>query len=314
MNTIQEKTIAEIDPAKPLKDFEPQHEFFVGIDSDGSAFDTMGIKQRECFCPWLIACFGLQPVAEAARECKEFADLFSRTRGANRHKTTKRIIAELLPEHPMTKARGFEIPQYPHYFVWVDDPKSLLSNDGLRQAIEKAANPEVKKELQLALTWSERVNWAIRETVKDVPPFPHVRRSLEKIKPLADVIVVSGTPDEALKREWQEHDIAKYAAVIAGQEMGTKTQHLEYAAKGRYEKNHVLMIGDAPGDMEAAKANEALFYPINPGGEIESWKSFCNEAFGKFISGEYAGEYEEKVIAKFDSYLPELPPWQQSNA
>jgi len=307
----KEKLMADIDPARPLKEFRPKHEFFVGIDSDGSAFDTMGIKQRECFCPWLIAFFGLQPVAQAARECKEFADLFSKTRGANRHKTTKRIIAELLPEHPMTKARGFEVPQYPHYFAWVDDPKSLLSNDGLRRAIENAADPETKRELQLALTWSERVNWAIGETVKCMPPFPHVRDSLEKIQPLADVIVVSGTPDEALKREWLEHDIAKYVEVIAGQEMGTKTQHLGYATKGRYEKNHILMIGDAPGDMKAAGANDALFYPINPGNEIESWKRFGDEAFDKFVNGEYAGQYEEKLIAEFDSYLPELPPWQQ---
>ena len=104
-----------------------------------------------------------------------------------------------------------------------------------------------------------------------MPPFPYVRQSLEKIQPLADVIVVSGTPDEALKREWEEHDIAKYVAVIAGQEMGTKTQHLGYATKNKYEKNHVLMIGDAPGDIKAARANDALFYPINPGNEIESW-------------------------------------------
>jgi len=307
----KEKMMVDFDPARPLKEFQPKHGFLVGIDSDGSAFDTMGIKQRECFCPWLIACFGLQPVAQAARECKEFADLFSRTRGANRHKTTRRIIAELLPEHPMTKARGFEVPQYPHYFAWVDDPKSLLSNDGLRQAIENAADPEAKKELQLALTWSERVNRAVEEIVKDMPPFPYVRQSLEKIQPFADIIVVSGTPKEALKREWQEHDIAKYAAVIAGQEMGTKTQHLEYAAKDRYEKNHTLMIGDAPGDMEAASANDALFYPINPGDEIESWKRFVDEAFDKFIDGEYAGEYEENLIAEFNSYLPEFPPWQQ---
>ena len=34
------------DPAKPLKEFQPKHTFFVGIDSDGSVFDTMGIKQR----------------------------------------------------------------------------------------------------------------------------------------------------------------------------------------------------------------------------------------------------------------------------
>lgn len=306
--------MAVSDPAKPLKEFRPKHEFFIGIDSDGSAFDTMGIKQRECFCPWLIALFGLQPVAQAARECKDFADLFSKTRGANRHKTTKRIIAELLPEHPMTKARGFEVPQYPHYFVWVDDPKSLLSNDGLKQAIDKSANPEAKQELQVALAWSERVNWAIEETVKGISPFPFVRQFLEKIQTIADVIVVSGTPNEALNREWEEHGIAKYVGIIAGQEMGTKTQHLGYATKGRYEKNHVLMIGDAPGDMKAARANEALFYPINPGNEIESWKRLYNEAFDKFINGEYAGEYEEKLIAQFDSYLPELPPWQQRNA
>jgi phosphoglycolate phosphatase-like HAD superfamily hydrolase len=307
-----EKAMADIDPAKPLKDFKPRHQFFVGIDSDGSVFDTMGIKQRECFCPWLIACFGLQPVAQAARECKEFADLFSKTRGANRHKTTKRIIAELLPEHPMTKARGFKVPQYPHYFAWVDDPESLLSNDGLKQAIERAADPEAKKELELALAWSERVNWAIGQIVKDMPPFGCVRQALEKMQPLADIIVVSGTPNEALRREWEEHDIAKYVKVIAGQEMGNKTQHLEYAAKGKYEKDHILMVGDAPGDMKAARVNDALFYPINPGNEAESWKRFCDEGFDKFINGEYAGRYEEKLTAQFDSYLPELPPWANS--
>ena len=304
--------MADGDPAQPLKKFKPKHEFFVGIDSDGSVFDTMGIKQRECFCPWLIAFFGLQPVAQAVRECKEFADLFSKTRGANRHITTKRIIAELLPEHPLTKAGGFEVPQYPYYFAWVDDPGSTLSNDGLKQAINEANDTEVKKELQLALAWSERVNWAIEEIVKGMPPFACVRQVLEKIRPLADVIVVSGTPYEALNREWEEHDIAKYVDLIAGQEMGNKAEHLEYAAKGRYEKDHILMIGDAPGDMNAARANDALFYPINPGNEIESWKRFCDEAFDKFINGEYAGRYEEELIAQFDSYLPELPPWMNS--
>ena len=303
--------MADVDPSQPLKDFKPEHNFFVGVDSDGCAFDTMGIKQRECFCPWLIGYFALQPVAQAARECKEFADLFSKTRGANRHKTTKRILSELLPNHPMTRARNFKVPQYRHYFAWVDSPSSLLSNDGLRQAIEKASDSEVKEELELALAWSERVNWAIEETVKDMPPFPFVRESLEKIRQVADVIVVSGTPCEALRREWEEHDIAQYAEIIAGQEMGNKAQHLEYATKGRYEKDHVLMIGDAPGDMEAAKANGALFYPINPGEEIESWKRFYDEAFDKFLNDEYTGEYEEKVISEFDNFLPELPPWER---
>jgi phosphoglycolate phosphatase-like HAD superfamily hydrolase len=297
------------DPAQPLKDFEPKHEFFVGIDSDGCAFDTMGIKQRECFCPWMIAYFGLQPVAQAARQCKEFADLFSRTRGANRHKTVKRIIAELLPTHPMVLSRGFQVPDFPHYFAWVDDPDSTLSNDGLTQAIAKATDPQARTELEKALAWSERVNWAVGEIVKGMPPFPYVRESLETISTRADVIVVSATPGEALRREWQEHDTARYVAVIAGQEMGTKTQHLSYATKDRYEENRVLMVGDAPGDLKAAKANSALFYPINPGREVESWKRFHDEAFDKFIAGRYAGAYEAGLIAEFDACLPERPPW-----
>lgn len=297
------------DPAKPLKDLQPKHRFFVGIDSDGCAFDTMGIKQRECFCPWMIAFFGLQPVAQAARECKDFADLFSKTRGANRHKTIKRIIAELLPTHPIVKQYGFKVPSFSHYLKWVDDPNSLLSDAGLTAAIEKATDPEARKELQMALEWSKRVNWAIGETVKDMPPFPFVRESLQEVQPVADAVVVSATPCEALAREWEEHDIAQYVRVIAGQEMGTKVQHLAYATKGKYEKDHVLMIGDAPGDMKAARGNDALFYPINPGHEVASWKRFHDEAFDRFLAGTYAGEYEKQLIAQFDAYLPENPPW-----
>jgi len=302
--------MTEFDPAKPLKDFKPKKKFFVGIDSDGCAFDSMGIKQRECFCPWMIAYFGLQPVAWAARQCKEFADLFSKTRGANRHKTIKLILAELLPAHPMVKARSFKVPQFPHYFAWVDDPKSLLSNEGLKQAIDAATNADVRSELEYILKWSEQVNRAVKEIVKDVPPFPFVRESLEKIAASADAIVVSGTPGEALAREWEEHNIAKYVHVIAGQEMGKKSEHLAFAARGKYEPDKILMIGDAPGDMKAAKANDALFYPINPGDEEKSWQRFHDEAFDRFINGQYAGSYEEKVIAEFDEYLPERPPWE----
>jgi len=193
--------MSDNDPTRPLKELQPTKEFFVGIDSDGCVFDSMGIKQRECFCPMLIGYFGLQPVALAARECKEFADLFSKTRGANRHKTSVRIIRDLLPGHPMVRERGFKVPRYPHYFKWVDDPDSLLSNDGLRQAIDKAEG-EAREELQLVLKWSLRVNEMVTEIVRDLPPFPHVRESLEKIRGKADVIVCSATPNEALQREW----------------------------------------------------------------------------------------------------------------
>jgi phosphoglycolate phosphatase-like HAD superfamily hydrolase len=211
----------------------------------------------------------------------------------------------------MVRQRGFKVPQPKHYFAWVDDPKSVLSNDGLKKAIAEAKDPQVKKELERALDWSKKVNQAVTDIVRGIPPFPFVRESLKKIQPTADVIVVSATPGEALVREWDEHDIAKYVAVIAGQEMGTKAQHLEYATKGRYEKDHVLMVGDAPGDLKAARANEALFYPVMPRKETESWKRFYEEAFDRFIKGRFAGGYEKKLIAEFEACLPEKPEWEK---
>ena len=139
--------MTENDPAKPLKELKPTKKFFVGIDSDGCAFDTMGIKQRECFCPMMVGYFGLQPAAMAARQCKEFADLFSKTRGANRHKTIVRILTELLPNHPMVRQIDFKVPEFPHYIAWVNNPNSLLSNEGLEQAIENISDEAAKKEL-----------------------------------------------------------------------------------------------------------------------------------------------------------------------
>ncbi len=68
--------------------------------------------------------------------------------------------------------------------------------------------------------------------------------------------------------------------MIAGQEMGKKADHLRLAAAGKYPADHVLMIGDAPGDLKAARANGFLFFPVNPGAEDASWQRFFEEAMG----------------------------------
>ncbi len=46
------------DPAQALRELTPRHSFFVGIDSDGCAFDTMEIKHKECFIPNIISLLG----------------------------------------------------------------------------------------------------------------------------------------------------------------------------------------------------------------------------------------------------------------
>lgn len=298
-------------PARPLKDFQPQHSFFVGIDSDGCVFDTMAIKQQECFCQLMIACFGLQPVAQAVCECMDYAALLSRTRGANRHKTTKRVIAELLPGHPTVQRRGFRVPDFPHYFRWADDPRSRLSNAGLQRAIDRTADPAARRELELALRWSRQADAMIADRIRAIPPFPCVRESLEKIAVRADMAVISSASTESLAQEWAEHRIDRYVAVIAGQEMGTKVEQLAYTTKGKYDDHRVLMVGDSPGDLEAAKANGALFYPIVPGREALSWQRLCDRIFEGFLAGEYAGAWEAKQIDEFDRWFSESPSWQE---
>ncbi len=123
------------------------------------------------------------------------------------------------------------------------------------------------------------------------------------------MIVVSATPYEALKREWDEHSISEYVALIAGQEMGVKAEHLSIAAKGKYVADHIIMIGDSPGDLKAAESVDALFFPINPGYEEESWQKFLEQGIDKFLGSTYEGEYQDQLITEFDVLLPEDPPW-----
>ncbi len=291
------------DPQAPLKEFERRHDYFVGIDSDGCAFDTMEIKHKECFIPNIIKHWDLQAVSKYAREAAEFVNLYSKWRGINRFPALL-MAFDLLAERREVQRRGVKMPEVPSLRAWVES-EDKLGNPALKEAAEKTGDAVLRR----ALAWSEAVNAAIADMVRGVPPFPYLRESLEALSDRADVIVVSATPCEALQREWEEHDIAKCAAVIAGQEMGSKAEHLRLAAAGKYPEGHVLMIGDAPGDLKAARANEFLFYPIGPGGEEESWQRFREEAMGRFLSGSYAGEYEGKAIAEFEAVLPEVPPW-----
>lgn len=287
-----------------LDQFEPAHAFFVGIDSDGCVFDTMEIKHKECFIPQIISRWGLQSVSKYAREVAEFVNLYSRDRGVNRWPALIRTF-DLLRDRAEVKARGAAVPEAGpvREFIASGVP---LDNRNVKLLAEKTGDPILRQ----ALEWSEAVNLAIAEMVHDVPPFPHVRASLERLFETADLVVVSQTPTEALCREWEEHGIDRYAKLICGQELGTKAEHLQRATRGRYAPGRVLMIGDALGDLKAARAAGALFFPVNPGGEEESWRRFREEGIDRFLGGEYTAAYEQRLIAEFEACLPTTPPWK----
>jgi phosphoglycolate phosphatase-like HAD superfamily hydrolase len=294
-----------MDPKEILTNLKPEKEFFVGIDSDGCVFDTMEIKQKECFCPNFIKHFNLQGVQKYARETWEFVNLYSSNRGCNRFYAIIYAM-ELLAERKEVKARNFKLPDMGPVREWVNK-ETKLGNPALEKYAAQVNIPVINQ----ALAWSKGLNKSVEEMVFGMPTFPFVHESLKKLSPKADLMVVSQTPYEAIKREWEENKIDGFVRIIAGQELGTKSEHIKYGAVGKYPSEKILMVGDALGDMAAAKSNGALFFPINPGHEEDSWEQFYNEAIDKFFAGTYKGAYEDKLIEKFKSYLPELPPWKK---
>jgi phosphoglycolate phosphatase-like HAD superfamily hydrolase len=182
-----------------------------------------------------------------------------------------------------------------------DTPESVLLTASSRAAARYGGEPlriSVMLHRKGGTPWSDAELW----------PFPGVMDVLKMGKGNADMIVVSQTPLEALEREWKENNMTPYVRLIAGQEHGTKTEHIRFATEGKgYRKDCVLMVGDAPGDYKAARESGALFYPINPGDEQESWRNLHKVGLDRFLGGTYAGAYEEALIAEFENRLPEYP-------
>jgi hypothetical protein len=290
--------------AQPLVDFKPTKEFFAGIDSDGCAMDAMDIKHQECFTPSYIKFWDLQPVSTLARETAIFVNLHSVTRGLNRWLALRQLL-DLLRDRVEVAERGVTIPDYPELTDFIESPFPL-SDKGVAAWAEE--NPSDTAERMIR--WGNGVNAMIADMVHGAGPFPGVREAMQAMHPVVDEITVSATPMEALIREWNEHGIAQYMQLIAGQEMGSKAQHVQYAATGKYPEDHILLIGDAPGDRDAARTAGCLFYPINPGNEKASWHRFAEVALPRFLAGEYAGAYQESLVAEFESYLPDVVPWE----
>jgi phosphoglycolate phosphatase-like HAD superfamily hydrolase len=290
------------DQVQQLKDLQPTREFFIGIDSDGCVFDSMEIKHKECFTPMFIKHFNLQAASKYAREVWEFVNLYSKSRGINRFPALSNSL-NLLAERREVHTRQVAIAATDSLDEWLSRERKL-SNAALQAEIERGNDA-----LQPVMAWSNAVNAMIEDIVKGVPPFPFVRETLAKMNERADPLVVSQTPTAALEREWAEHDLAAEVRMIVGQEAGTKTDHIRLAAAGKYQPAKILMIGDAPGDFKAAKANGALFYPILPGVEEESWQRLYEEALDVFFSGDYSGDYEAALVQQFNASLPEKPNW-----
>lgn len=294
---------ASVYTREDLLHFQPKHDSFIGVDSDGCVFPTMEIKQKQCFHSLIISMWGLERIERPLRDVAEFINLYSKYRGQNRFLSLLRVF-EILPQYPGVADSGVSLPDTAALRQFCQSGLPL-GNPALEEVVSRTGDPELKRLLE----WSQAVNIEVASTVRNIKPFRWVRESLDEIRKHSDAICVSQTPAEALIREWAENDMLDDVAVIAGQELGTKAEHLRMATDGRYASDRVLMIGDAPGDLKAAREVGVRFFPVDPGHEEASWALFFREAYSRFLAGTYDKEYEARLVERFNTLLPDKPGW-----
>lgn len=270
--------------------FEKKHDFLICVDSDGCAMDTMDIKHFRCFGPCMIEVWDLYAHEEALLARWNEINLYTMTRGINRFKG----LAIALKEAQDTYA-DVQIEDLDTFLCWTETTKELSN-----RAIEAALAEKESKSLQMALEWSNRVNAAIQQLPEEENlPFEGVGDGLAAAHAAADVAIVSSANAGAVKEEWTRHALIEHTDIMLAQDAGTKAYCIGKLLEKGYQKDCVLMIGDAPGDQKAAEENGVHYYPILVKKEKLFWERFLSEGLEKFLSGTYAGGYEEERIREF---------------
>jgi phosphoglycolate phosphatase-like HAD superfamily hydrolase len=281
--------------------FHSRRDFLVGVDSDGCVFDTMVVKQHQHFHPLILSHWGLEPLRKEVCTMADYINLRSPLRGSNRFVALYKTF-ELVMQTRAFNASGIELPWVEPLGRWIAlEPK--LTHDQLEKAIES------EPELRSVLEWSIAVNRDISENMQPIPSFDGVGEALAVLRERADLVVVSLSPHHALQQEWGGAGFDRLVDRIAGLDLGSKPHQLELAIEqGGYELDRVLLMGDSPGDLKAARECGVCFFPTLPGKESESWRQFVEEEFERFLQGVYRGEVEQAHIADFENLLQDSPP------
>lgn len=271
-----------------LSGYIKKKEFLVCVDSDGCAMDTMDIKHIRCFGPCMVEEWGLKQWKTEILDRWNEINLYTMTRGINRYKGLSMALQEIDQKYR-------PIEDLDTLAEWVKNSPEL-SNGALQAAIDQKDSISLKK----ALSWSKAVNASINQLPEEEKrPFEGVKEALALAHEKADVAVVSSANPDAVLEEWERFGLLEYTDIVLAQDAGSKAYCIGELLKAGYEKDHVLMCGDAPGDLKAAERNGVFYYPILVRREKESWDEFRESALGKLLEGSYGGAYQQEKINAF---------------
>jgi len=275
-----------------IQEFKKTKDFLICVDSDGCAMDTMDIKHFRCFGPCMVEEWGLEQWAQPILERWNEVNLYTMTRGINRFKGLALALREIDGKYQ-------RIDGVDELENWVANAPAL-SNDGVKAAIEAGGGEVLKK----ALSWSVKVNESINALPFDVKkPFDGVPEGLKYAHSVADIAIVSSANLQAVEEEWELYGLLEHVDILLAQNVGSKAFCIAQLLKKGYEKGKVLMTGDAPGDLDAAKTNGVYYYPILVRHEGASWAEFRETAVDRLTGGTYGGAYQQE---KLDAFLDNL--------
>lgn len=269
-------------------EYTKRSDFLVCVDSDGCAMDTMDIKHIRCFGPCMVAEWGLEEWRDAILERWNEINLYTMTRGINRFKGLVMALGEIQEKY-------CEIEELETLEKWVQETPEL-SNAALEREI--AGNDNIC--LRKALAWSCAVNQSIdRLPEEDKRPFSGVLEALKRAYRDADIAIVSSANLGAVLDEWDLYGLLEYTDIVLAQDAGSKAFCIGELMKRGYAPDHVLMCGDAPGDLEAAEKNGVYYYPILVRHEAQSWEEFVKEGIVHFLDGTYGESYQKEKKEQF---------------
>lgn len=242
--------------------------FIFCVDSDGCAMDTMTYKHELFFGPIASEKYNVQD-KETFQKNWENINLYSRTRGVNR-------FVGLVMGLESVDYQGID-----NLTKWVNETSSL-SNQSLEEEIAKHDSEDLK----LALEWSNEVNKQVKESEGHDVAFDGALEGLKKLKELGTVYVVSSANREAVEDEWTRHGLMEFVDDLYCQDRGKKADVIAGFINEGSDASDIIMVGDSPGDLEAAEVNATAFYPIIVGDEKASWDTLRTEVADKFVAGE----------------------------
>ena len=264
--------------------FAKKHDYLVCVDSDGCVMDTMNCKHFHCFGPCMVTEWGLDAWKDEILERWNVINLFSMTRGINRFKGLAMALGEINEKY-------VPIVGIMHLQHWADSAPAL-SNDAVAAAAVNAECEEAKIVFEKALSWSKAVNASIVKLPEELKvPYDGAKEGLAAAHSFADVAMVSSANRDAVEEEWGKFGLLGHTDIVLAQDIGSKAACIAEMLKFGYDLDKVVMVGDAPGDCDAAEKNHVWYYPILVNHEKASWDEAIATAFGKLQAGEYA-EYE----------------------